>query len=124
MKNHLKQIRVSQGFSQADVARDLDMSVGTYRSYEQGTRGLNGEKLMTFARYFKVSTDSILGLEVFDPDMMDALTHDEEQLIRSFRALGDVERRITLDIVDYFVSRRGGMDRTDSISNRTSSISF
>lgn len=104
MKNHLKQIRVSQGFSQADVARDLDMSVGTYRSFEQGTRGLNGEKLMTFARYFKVSTDSILGLEVFDPDMMEALTHDEEQLIRSFRALDSDGRSLVLELVGYLAS--------------------
>lgn len=105
MKNNLKQIRESQGLEQTDVARDLEIPVSTYRSYEQGTRGLNGEKLIMFARYFKVSTDTILGSQFSTLNKSVPLTLEEAQLIKDFRALEFSGRKLVLELVGNLASR-------------------
>lgn len=60
MKTNLKRIRESQGKLQEDVAKDLGISLSAYRSWEQGTRDLNGAKLCKLADYFDVSVDTII----------------------------------------------------------------
>ena len=99
MKNNLKQIRESQGLEQADVARDLDISLSTYRSWEQGARGLNGEKLVMFAKYFKVTTDTILGSQYSELDKTLSLDNNEKHLVSAYRTLGDDLQHSVLTIV-------------------------
>lgn len=105
MKNNLKQIRESQGLDQADVASDLGISLSTYRSWEQGSRGLNGEKLIMFARYFKVSTDAILGSQYSELGKSMVLTSSEERLIAAYRALDDSQKPTVLGMVEGLVSK-------------------
>lgn len=62
MKNCLKEIRCATGKTQAEVARELNINLPTYRTYEQGTRRLSDENLVRLAAYFRCSVDEILGL--------------------------------------------------------------
>lgn len=87
MKNNLKRIRENRGLEQSEVAEDLGVSLSTYRSWEQGSRGLNGEKLIMFAKYFGVTTDTILGTEFSDLVEENENTPDEEQLLATYRGL-------------------------------------
>lgn len=57
----LKEVREAAGLKQEEVAAALGVKLGTYRSWEQGRRGINGEKLSILADYFGVTADEILG---------------------------------------------------------------
>ena len=103
MKNNLKRIRESKGLEQADVARDLDISLSTYRSWEQGSRGLNGEKLIMFAQYFGVTTDSILGTEFSELVEEMENTPEETQLLEAFWSLNEEGKRIALSVLSALV---------------------
>ena len=105
MKNNLKQIRELKGLEQADVAGDLGLSLSTYRSWEQGARGLNGEKLVMFARYFGVSTDTILGTEFSKLHQEKALTPDESRLIAAYRTLDNQQQQTVLSMVEGLANK-------------------
>lgn len=100
MKNNLKRIREMRGLEQADVARDLDISLSTYRSWEQGSRGLNGEKLITFANYFGVSTDTILGSQFSELEDFTTQTEEEANLLDMFHSLNVDGQRVALAVLD------------------------
>lgn len=57
----LKELRLSNGLKQTDLAKILDMSERGYRHYELSEREPNLEMLITLADYFNVSTDYLLG---------------------------------------------------------------
>lgn len=105
MKNNLKQIRESKGLEQAEVASDLDISLSTYRSWEQGARGLNGEKLILFARYFGVSTDTILGTDFSKLNQIEALTPEESHLIDKYRSLDESGKHAVMTLAEGLAGR-------------------
>lgn len=99
MKNNLKRIRENKGLEQAEVAEGLGISLSTYRSWEQGSRGLNGEKLIMFAKYFGVTTDTILGTEFSDLVEEVENTPDEEELLAAYRGLNREGKSIALAVI-------------------------
>ncbi|MDZ5781895.1 LexA family protein [Marinococcus luteus] len=60
----LKVYRFNKGLSQAELARDLDLSQATIASYELGERKPRQNRLIKMARYFSVSPNELLG---YDP---------------------------------------------------------
>ena len=103
MKNNLKRIREMRNLEQADVARELGISLSTYRSWEQGSRGLNGEKLIMFANYFDVSTDALLGTQFSELKESTELTASESELLESFRALNYEGKSIARAVLSALV---------------------
>lgn len=59
----LKKLRNGAGFSQAKVADLVGISDTAYQNYEYDKRDIPGDVLMTLAKLFGVSTDSILGTD-------------------------------------------------------------
>ena len=59
----LYDLRTDNDLTQEDVARVLNTTKQNYGRYENGKRKLNIEDLITLSRFYKVSTDYILGLE-------------------------------------------------------------
>ncbi len=109
MKNNLKTIREMNGKRQEDVARDLDVPLPTYRSWEQGGRGLNGEKLIVLAGYFNVTTDTILGSQFSDLETV-SIMPDETELLDLYRSLNGDGRKMALAIIGALV-RSGDYDK-------------
>lgn len=106
MKTNLKRIRESQGKLQEDVAKDLGISLSAYRSWEQGTRDLNGAKLCKLADYFDVSVDTIIGTE-FGADVQGpSLTEAEEALLAVFRSLNEQGKGRLLEYADDLIQSR------------------
>lgn len=62
-KSILKELRVSEGLTQKDLAEFLQVSYTTYASYEQGRSEPNIDTIIKLAGFFKVSTDYLLGNE-------------------------------------------------------------
>ena len=58
----LKELRERNNLSQADVAKVLHCSQVAYGMYELGKRKLLIERLITLAKFYHVSLDSLTGL--------------------------------------------------------------
>lgn len=58
---NLKRARENAGLTQTQAAQKIGVSDGTYKNYEQGKREPNGDKIVTIANAFGVSTDYLLG---------------------------------------------------------------
>lgn len=59
----LKELRISKGLSQTELAKNLNVSQRSISSWETGFRQPDFETLVILADYFAVTTDYILGLE-------------------------------------------------------------
>ena len=58
----LRDLREDRDFTQKQVAEYLHIKQNTYCQYESGRRQIPIETLVALAKYYKVSTDYILGL--------------------------------------------------------------
>lgn len=61
-KEKLKELRVERKLSQADLAKELNVSQRSISSWETGFRQPDFETLERIARFFDVTADYLLGL--------------------------------------------------------------
>lgn len=59
----LYDLRTDNDLTQEDVAKILKTTKQNYGRYENGKRKLNIDDLITLSKFYKVSTDYILGLK-------------------------------------------------------------
>lgn len=59
----LKEIREENGYTQNQIANMLNIRQNTYSQYENEKRQLPIDVLIKLAKFYKISTDYILGLE-------------------------------------------------------------
>ena len=59
----IKELREENGLTQQAVADYLNVKQNTYSQYENEKRQLSVDVLIKLAKFYKVSTDYILGLE-------------------------------------------------------------
>lgn len=59
----LKEIREENGFTQTQIANYLNIKQNTYSQYENEKRQLPIDVLIKLAKFYKVTTDCLLGLE-------------------------------------------------------------
>lgn len=57
----LKELRVTKGVSQGDVAKYLGITQQAYANYERGARKPDPETITKLADYFEVTADYLLG---------------------------------------------------------------
>lgn len=58
----LKELRLEQNLSQRDLAKATKISQTSISVYERGTIRPTDEVIITFCKFFKVSSDFMLGL--------------------------------------------------------------
>ncbi len=58
----LKDVREDWDVTQSEIAAYLHIKQNTYSQYETGQRGLPVDILIKLAKYYKTSTDYLLGL--------------------------------------------------------------
>ena len=58
----LRELRVSAGMNQTDIAALLDMQQNQYSRYERGERELPVHLFVKLARHYNVSLDYMVGL--------------------------------------------------------------
>ena len=61
-RERLKELRVERKLSQADLAKELNVSQRSITSWETGFRQPDFETLERIAKFFDVTTDYLLGL--------------------------------------------------------------
>ena len=82
--NRIKELRQSNGWLQADLARKLNIGKNTVSRYETEQRQLDPETICALCEIFGCTADYLLGrsqVRSFD------LTPDEAELLRGYRAL-------------------------------------
>lgn len=60
---NLKELRISAGYIQAEVAEFLGVSRTNYGRYENGTRNIPIDLLVKLADFYQISLDEIIGRE-------------------------------------------------------------
>ncbi len=85
----IKKLRESKGYSQAKLARILNITRSSVNAWEMGISIPSTQKIIELAILFKTSTDYILGLSDRQVIAIDNLTKEEIDLI--YKVLGYIE---------------------------------
>lgn len=105
----LYDLRIDHDLTQEEVAQVLKTSKQNYSRYENGRRKLNIEDLITLSKFYKVSTDYILGLKdknyltrtVIDVIEKPTLTNNETKIKKAIKkTLGKIDYEIIEKISD------------------------
>ncbi len=93
----LKELRESRNLSQAQLAKDLGVGVGSVGMWESTERIPPSKKLVKIAKYFNCTTDYLLGADewtaeeraqgVIDHKKL-SVSADEETLLEFYRTIG------------------------------------
>lgn len=86
LSTKLKELRMSQNLSQADVAKKLEISPSIISGYETGERTPSTENLLALAYLYKCSTDYLLGKSNEKPSTVldtDGLTTEQIQALQT-----------------------------------------
>lgn len=86
LSTKLKELRVSQNLSQADVAKKLEISPSIVSGYETGERTPSTENLLALSYLYKCSTDYLLGKSSDKPSVVldtDGLTFEQIQVLQT-----------------------------------------
>ncbi len=62
-KDILKDLRIEKGLTQEQLAKDINFSMSIVNKWENGKKNPSVQALKILSKYFKVSTDYLLGLE-------------------------------------------------------------
>ena len=100
----LKELRVSAGLTQKELAAKLGIGQSTIVGYEKGIREPTVSNLALYAKYFNVSVDYIIGLEDdfgVKVESVEGLSvnSQEKELLSLFRQLSPYLQGLTLDTV-------------------------
>lgn len=94
----LRNLIEEQNLTQKQLSLELGISQSTLGGYVQGTREPDFETLKMFARYFRVSTDYLLG---FHADQFHS--QSEAELLRIFRSLDQSQQELYIEQGKAFI---------------------
>ncbi|MBQ6844118.1 MAG: helix-turn-helix transcriptional regulator [Agathobacter sp.] len=86
LSTKLKELRMSQNLSQADVAKKLEISPSIVSGYETGERTPSTENLLALSYLYKCSTDYLLGKSNDKPTVTldtDGLNQEQIQALQT-----------------------------------------
>ena len=100
LKDKLKFLRKQRNLTAQQVADNCEISLGVYKKYESGERGVGVPALIKIADFYHVTTDYLLGREpATDPFDMLQLPEDQESVMERFASFPDDVRAIILDAI-------------------------
>ena len=121
-KEILKQLRKEKGYSAKEVSNGCDMSLGVYKKYESGERGVGTPALCKLADFFGVTTDYLLGREPKAPKPnsfadMNLDENDEKEVIAKYMSLPPEVRAMMLDVMLQLADAARSRNQIDVESN-------
>lgn len=94
--DRIKALRESRGWTQAELARKMNMTRNGINSWEQGFSMPSPPSLVELARLFSVSTDYLLGVEKHNTVNVAGLSERDvallAQLVERLRSAAENER--------------------------------
>ncbi len=103
-KEILKYLRKRRNLSAQQVADGCEMSLGVYKKYESGERGVGTPALIKLADFYGVTTDYLLGRSNEKPEPLAQLASEfnmsalEEKILKNYLALDEKMRG---DLTDF-----------------------
>ena len=85
--NNIAKIRKERGFTQKQVALELNVSCPTVSDWEKGKKNPNHENLLKLAHLLSVSTDYLLGISTantVDDNLLDAVNETDDELLQLY----------------------------------------
>lgn len=85
--NNIAKIRKSKGFTQKQVAIELNVSCPTVSEWEKGKKNPNHSNLLRLAQLFSVSIDYLLGIDTensVDDQLLDAANEADHELLQLY----------------------------------------
>lgn len=106
-KDILKELRRNKSLSAQQVADGCDMSLGVYKKYESGERGVGTPALLKLADFYNVTTDYLLGRPDAKPpadpveEFADRVQMQEQEqiILKKWLALDEKQRRAVYDFM-------------------------
>lgn len=95
----LEMIRKANNKSQNDIAEILNTTQQQYWKYEKDKQELPIRHLITLAKYYKTTTDNILGLTSIE----DIKSADEQEMIKLYRTLTEREKGRILERIQILI---------------------
>ena len=96
---NLKKAREIAGLTQAEAAKSLGVSDGTYKNYEQGKREPNNTLLCEIADLYGVTADFLLGREKQISPFTGVPPVDDDEFIRLYTELPDLAKEVFIDVL-------------------------
>lgn len=111
----IKKLRKQYGYSQSALSKQLHLSRAAYANYEASKRQISAEILVSIARFYQVSLDSLLREEFDTPLPFPLLSEDIIQLLGAYCVLSSFSRKKALN----YLSHLSMQDKSDDlISNQ------
>ena len=79
--DRIKQVREQAGYSQAQLAKRLDVTRSSVNAWEMGLSMPTTQYVVTLAKLFHVSADYLLGLTASSSIVLDGYTQEEIELL-------------------------------------------
>lgn len=79
--DRIKALREARGWTQAELARKMNMTRNVINSWEQGLSMPSPPSLVDLARLFSVSTDYLLGVENYSAVNVTGLNEEDVALL-------------------------------------------
>ena len=79
--DRIKQLREQAGYSQAQLAKRLDVTRSSVNAWEMGLSMPTTQNVVTLAKLFHVSADYLLGLTASSSIVLDGYTQEEIELL-------------------------------------------
>lgn len=113
--NRLQELRMKKGYSQADVARILNVTQQAYSRYERGDHELGYAAIIKLADFFQVSVDYLLGRSddlgaVPIQSDTPAFSAEEIELVRLYRLLSPQLRKMAFDTLRLWTGKGATQD--------------
>lgn len=112
---NIKLLREAQNMTQAELADRVGVTGATISTYEVGTRMPSYDVLISLARIFRVSTDSLLGFGSKDAIDVSKLTANQRNIVREIIGLYEKENERSINAAneinsigyDEFIKKHG-----------------
>lgn len=108
-KDIIKELRKKRGLSAQQVADGCEMSLGVYKKYESGERGVGVPALSKLADFYNVSTDYLLGRNTEEQTALDELAGQfnmsllEKKIVEEYLKLPDKMRGDLMEFLEKAV---------------------
>lgn len=111
MMNRIKETRLKKGITQSELASYLGVAQNTLSYWEKGKFDIDNSSLCKISSYFHVSIDYLLGQENNTIDTEQALTLNEEQIIKKYRLLDAYGQKAVNHMLNIEYERCSGKEK-------------
>ncbi len=100
----LKELRKQKGWTQKELANQLDIRYSHLNKYENGMHAPPLEKLIQLADIFDVSLDFlVMGLPMEDSPIRNELLHKRFKALETF---DEVDKATVINVIDAIIAKR------------------